>query len=246
MKLTQELMSINETGDDAHAEATAIIKKHGSSGDDAKGLAAIISDLRAAGFKKSGIVGTLGLKLKKDGVEVYAARDDIDLGDWQAHIMSSKKVAEAEVNWPEYWEGVRADTDKLRWSTLEKKRDEQIKRGNKSAAAKIDAILNKERPKSKVEEAEDVGTDMHSLHADYKYFNKISDKIDGYIDHMDTLFKENSQFMRLIERIGGDEKVVNAARKSLRDLEDEFRHIQMSTGIAYDDKTGTNNTHGEE
>lgn len=188
MKLTQELMAINETGEDAHAEAAAIIKKHGSSGDDAKDLTAIISDLRAAGFKKSGIVGTLGLKLKKDGVEVYAARDDIDLGDWQAHIMGSKKVAEAE----------------------------------------------------------EVGTDLHALHGDYKYFNKISDKIDGYIDHMDTLFKDGSQFMKLIERIGGDEKVIASARKCLFTLEDEIRHIQMSTGIAYDDKTGDKTTHEEE
>ena len=72
--------------------------------------------------------------------------------------------------------------------------------------------------------------------ASYKRFLQLTDRIEHDLELMLTLFKNDSNFRKLVEKLGGGVSLVNDALDAAKKLSNAHADLVMSVGIAQQDQ----------
>ncbi len=68
--------------------------------------------------------------------------------------------------------------------------------------------------------------------ADMERYKKIWELINRDTTHLGNVLQKDSNFSRLVERMGGDVAIIKEAYEHFKKLEDALAELQMSVGIA--------------
>lgn len=79
-------------------------------------------------------------------------------------------------------------------------------------------------------------TEEAASSADFAKFKRIWDIVEKELDHLDLLMKSDSNFSKLVEKLGGDTAILKDAKQSFDKVYDSMMDLHMSIGIAQDTK----------